>query len=125
LLSPVSVAAKLNLRHLGPPGKDEVGELLSVITRLQIPGYLTVGVEKDEKLAMALANRAGTPDPVARLKAAHDTGAALQLAAHDWTDLLELEHVRACRRAGKSWATIGRALGVSHQQAMRRFKHRV
>ena len=73
-----------------------------------------------------LGNLAGA-HPLARLKATHEIGNLLRGDLEEWIDRAELEQVRAARklRPQPSWGEIGRALGVSHTHARRRFADRV
>lgn len=66
--------------------------------------------------------------PVARLGAIHELGTVLQEQLADWIDEAELKQVKVARRSYRpqaTWAEIGRALGVTHTQARRRFADRV
>lgn len=65
--------------------------------------------------------------PVTRLKATHGIGERLRRELAAWIDAAELEQVRAARRMNPpaTWTEIGRALGVTHTQASRRFRNRV
>jgi hypothetical protein len=65
------------------------------------------------------------PHPLARLKALHGIGQTLRRVLDDALDAAELEQVRAARSARASWREIGKALGVSHTQARRRFHDRL
>lgn len=65
--------------------------------------------------------------PLTRLKAAHELAEVKRKEFEETVDRVELEQVRAARRQPRpaSWAEIGRALGVSHTQARRRFAERL
>ena len=81
-------------------------------------------IEAQEQLGN-LAN----PDPLARLKAIHQLGDRMRKELDAWIDLAELEQVRQARTRPRqtrpSWEEIGRALGVTHTQARRRFADRL
>ena len=79
-----------------------------------------------EQIGILFANLAAA-HPLARLKAIHELGRLLREQVDEWVDRAELEQVRAARtmRPQPSWQKIGRALGVSHTQARRRFADRL
>jgi hypothetical protein len=83
----------------------------------------------DEHIERELRNLAGA-HPLARLEAIHQLGQVLRAELDAWVDLAELEQVRAARSMARSvrpsWGDIGVALGgLSHTQAIRRFRDRV
>ena len=77
-----------------------------------------------DEVRMAVQNLATAPS-LGRLEALHEPGGLLRGAVEDLVDAAELGAGRALRSRSNegwaSWETIGRALGVSHTQAIRRF----
>ena len=65
------------------------------------------------------------PHPLARLRALHEIGRALRAELDAAIDEAELAQVRAARSQRKTWDEIGKALGVTHVQAHRRFAARI
>ena len=80
----------------------------------------------DEGFERELRNMAGA-HPLTRLEAIHDLGERLRAELDGWIDAAELAQVRVARTDFKrgTWQEIGKALGVSHTQAQRRFKDRL
>ena len=81
-----------------------------------------------DEARMAVRNLATAPS-LGRLEALHELGQLLRDALDELVDDAELEAVRALRSGSPqgraSWESIGRALGVSHTQAIRRFGDRL
>jgi hypothetical protein len=70
-----------------------------------------------QELIQSVRTEAGAGDPLARLAKASEFAASLNQLG----DLLLDHFVQECREAGKSWAELSSALGVSKQAAHKRF----
>lgn len=66
-------------------------------------------------------------DALARLRAIHEIGKILAAELHEAILQAEAAQVRVARSRYKPapWAEIGRAIGVTHTQAQRRYKDRI
>jgi hypothetical protein len=77
---------------------------------------MTPGPTLEELLAIVRTD-AGSEDPLAQLTTASQTVAELEEVA----DATLAHFVDQCRRAGRSWSEISKALGVTKQAAHKRF----